>query len=93
MRLCGYRTVVLPLWSPSVVAIGSVGYLRKPEGKFVTLFNAFNPAETSNGMLTHIPNIHGFGKVSQRIQQQDKRYRVQRGLDVLWGWLSSALAL
>jgi len=75
------------------VAIGSVGYLRKPEGKFITLFNAFNPTETSSGMLVDIPNIGGFGKVSQIIQQQDKRNRVQRGLDVFWGWLSWALAL
>jgi len=90
---CDYHAVVLPLWSPSIVAIGSVGYLRKPEGKFVTLLNAFNPAGTSSGILVDMPKIHSFGKVSQRIQQQDKLNRVQRGLDVLSGWLSPALGL
>ncbi|KAK7046149.1 hypothetical protein VNI00_007152 [Paramarasmius palmivorus] len=39
-------TVTLPLWSPSPIAIGAVGYLSKPKGAFVTLFNAFNPEKS-----------------------------------------------
>lgn len=81
--------VTLPLWSPSVVEIGSVGYLRKPEGGFVTLFNAFDPPKTSDGVLKGMANLHGYGKVSEGAYRQDKRNRAQRGLDVLQSWLTS----
>ena len=80
---------MLPLWSPSTVEIGSVGYLRKPEGEFVTLFNAFNPPKTSNGILKGMANLHGYGQVSQGSYRQDKRNRALRGLDVLQSWLTS----
>ena len=83
--------MTLPLWSPSIVAIGSVGYLRKPEGEFVTLFNAFDPPQTSNGVLRGMANFHGYGKVSQGSQRKDNRNRAQRGLNVLQSWLSSKL--
>lgn len=83
--------MTLPLWSPSSVTIGSVGYLRKPEGEFVTLFNAFDPPQTSNGALRAMANLHGYGKISQGDQRQDKRSRAQRGFDVLQSWVSSKL--
>ena len=82
-------TVTLPLWSPSTVDIGSVGYLRKPQGEFVTLFNAFDPPQSSNGALRGMANLHGYGSVSQGSYRQDKRNRAQRGLDVLSSWLTS----
>lgn len=80
---------MLPLWSPSTVEIGSVGYLRKPEGEFVTLFNAFDPPTSSNGVLGGMANLYGYGKVSEGSYRQDKRNRAQRGLDVIQSWLSS----
>ncbi|KAF9647369.1 hypothetical protein BDM02DRAFT_2705085 [Thelephora ganbajun] len=86
-----HPSLTLPLWTPSTVAIGSVGYLRKPEGEFVTLFNAFDPPQTSNGVLKGMANLYGYGKISQGNQRQDKRNRAQRGLDVLQSWLSSKL--
>ena len=82
-------TVTLPLWSPSTVEIGSVGYLRKPEGEFVTLFNAFDPPRSSNGILKGMANLHGYGKISQGSYRQDKRNRAQRGLDVIQSLLLS----
>jgi len=86
-----HLTVTLPLWSPSNVAIGSVGYLRKPDGEFVTLFNAFDPPQTSNGVLRGMANLHGYGNVSQGNQRQDKRGRTLRGLGVIQSWLTSKL--
>ena len=83
--------MTLPLWSPSVVAIGAVGYLRKPEGEFVTLFNAFDPPQTSDGVLRGMANLNGYGKVTQGSVRQDKRHPAQRGLDALTSWLSSKL--
>ena len=90
-RHLNYPTVTLPLWSPSNIEIGSVGYLRKPEGEFVTLFNAFDPPQTSNGMLRGMANLYGYGKVSQGDQRQDRRGRAQRSLDVIRSWLTSKL--
>lgn len=81
--------VMLPLWSPSTVEIGSVGYLLKPEGEFVTLFNAFDPPTTSGGALKGMANLYGYGQISQGSHRQDKRNRAQRGLDVLQSWLPS----
>jgi hypothetical protein len=69
------RTVTLPLWSPSVVKIGSVGYLRKPVGEFVTLFNASNPPQSSGGVPRDMANLSDYGKVTQGSQRQDKRDR------------------
>jgi abelson tyrosine-protein kinase 1 len=82
-------TVTLPLWSPSTVSIGSVGYLRKPEGDFITLFNAFDPPKSSDGVLKGMANLHGYGNVSEGEYRQDKRNRAQRGLDVIQSWLTS----
>lgn len=36
-------------------------------------------------------NLHGYGKISQGSQRQDRRSRAQRGLGVLQSWLSSKL--
>jgi len=34
---------MLPLWDPSPVEVGAVGYLLRPQGRFATLFNALTP--------------------------------------------------
>ncbi|CAK5274392.1 unnamed protein product [Mycena citricolor] len=39
----------LPLWSPSLVEMGAVGYLSRPTGEFRTLFNSRFPDTTSAG--------------------------------------------
>lgn len=88
-----HPSLTLPLWSPSIVDIGSVGYLNKPKGEFITLFNSFDPPETSNGVLKGMANLYGYGKISQGSYRQDKRNRAQRGLDVIHSWLSSKLDL
>ncbi|KAL0058574.1 hypothetical protein AAF712_014737 [Marasmius tenuissimus] len=79
--------VTLPLWAPSAVAIGAVGYLQKPEGKFVTLFNAFSPEKTKD-VQKGIPSVFGYGKVATGNQRSDKRNAAQRGLDALAGFLT-----
>ena len=80
--------VTLPLWSPSTVEIGAVGYLRRPEGGFFTLFNAFDPSPTSNGVLRGMANLHGYGNIAQGNYRRDIRNRSQRTVDVLQSWLS-----
>ena len=70
--------MTLPLWDPSPVALGSVGYLLKPEGKFVTLFNAFDPPKSSDNRAKGMPSLYGYGRLTQASQRQDRR--AARGL-------------
>ncbi|KAI0295165.1 hypothetical protein B0F90DRAFT_1752414 [Multifurca ochricompacta] len=85
-----YHTILtLPLWQPSRVELGAVGFLSKPEGRFETLFNAFNPGATSGGKADELPMLSGYGKVLQGAQRQDKRNAAQRGLDRVHGLFSS----
>ncbi|EIW75046.1 hypothetical protein CONPUDRAFT_140363 [Coniophora puteana RWD-64-598 SS2] len=72
------HTLTLPLWSPSHIALGSVGYLSKPSGEFVVLFNALDPVKTSDGVLSGMPRLQGYGDVKEGKQRQDKRNAAQR---------------
>ena len=87
MRLCD--PVTLPLWTPSPIALGAVGYYSKMTGEFITLFNSFKPGETSDGMARNIPSLYGYGRVSTGSQRQDKRNVAQRGMAVIQSWLVS----
>ncbi|KAF8216933.1 hypothetical protein K438DRAFT_1798039 [Mycena galopus ATCC 62051] len=49
-----HLNVTLPLWTPSLVQVGAVGYLEKPTGAFRTLFDCRDPVATSNGRLSEI---------------------------------------
>ncbi|ESK83918.1 TKL/TKL-ccinprotein kinase [Moniliophthora roreri MCA 2997] len=53
-----HLSLTLPLWSPSHIAIGAVGYLSKPEGVFVTLFNAFQPEKSSEAEIKNMPVVN-----------------------------------
>jgi len=80
--------VTLPLWSPNPVLLGAVGYLSKPAGSFVTLFNVFDPAGTSGGAASQLPRLNGYGEVAQGSQRQDRRSATQRGYDFLQGFIA-----
>ncbi|CDO74643.1 hypothetical protein BN946_scf184944.g2 [Trametes cinnabarina] len=85
-----HPSLTLPLWTPSQVPIGAVGYHSKSRGgEFVVLFNSFDPAKTSGGRAKDIPSLYGYGRVSQGSQRQDKRNVAQRGMDILNSWLSA----
>ena len=83
-----YLLVTLPLWNPVYVQLGDVGYLSKPGGTFVTLFNAFKPHKTSGGLTGGLPSLAGYGKVSKGVHRQDKRNVAQKGLDAVSGFLT-----
>ncbi|KAA1466979.1 hypothetical protein DENSPDRAFT_63475 [Dentipellis sp. KUC8613] len=82
-----HTSLTLPLWSPSPVALGAVGYLSKPGGSFTTLFNCFDPTKTGDGMAGNLPSLSGYGKVSHDSQRQDKRNAALRGLDLIQSFL------
>lgn len=83
--------VTLPLWTPSPVAIGAVGYHSKARGgEFITLFSSLDPGESSGGRAKDIPNVSGYGRESrQGYQRRDKRNVARRGMDIIHSWLSS----
>jgi abelson tyrosine-protein kinase 1 len=79
--------VTLPLWEPTVVEIGAIGYVSRPSGRFVTLFNSFNPPETSDGRANGMSNIYGYGRLNKGKQVKDIRNFTQKGLDIIQGLL------
>ncbi|KAJ7217776.1 hypothetical protein GGX14DRAFT_550000 [Mycena pura] len=83
-----HPSLTLPLWSPSPVGLGAVGYLSKPSGAFVTIFNCFAPEKSAMGPLKSMPSVHGYGQVNTGSQRQDKRNAAQRGLDAIAGLLT-----
>ncbi|THU90560.1 hypothetical protein K435DRAFT_968632 [Dendrothele bispora CBS 962.96] len=83
-----HPSLTLPLWSPSPVELGAVGYLSKPRGSFVTLFNAFIPEKSKNLEVKALPSVYGYGKLSTSSQRQDKRNAALRGLDAIAGLLT-----
>ena len=83
-----YLLVTLPLWDPSPVEVGAVGYLSKPRGQFVTLFNALIPGIADHPGIQTLPSIHGYGPAQAETHKQDKRTVTQKGMDVFAGLLT-----
>lgn len=79
--------MTLALWDPAPVALGAVGYLSRPSGKFVTLFNAYDPLKSSDGKTDGMSSLYGYGKVKEGNQRQDRRNLTQRSMDVIQGLL------
>ena len=78
----------LPLWTPTPVEVGAVGYLSKPSGRFVTLFNAFAPDHAEEESVRELPSVSGYGTWRVGVQQVEKRGIAQRGLDAIVGFLT-----
>ncbi|KAG2006316.1 TKL/TKL-ccin protein kinase [Coprinopsis cinerea AmutBmut pab1-1] len=85
-----HPSLVLPLWQPSAVSLGAVGYLSKPRGEFITLFNALYPDNSKHPLAKSFPSIHGYGKVEHGSQTRDTRSLSQKGWDSIAGLLSRA---
>jgi hypothetical protein len=78
--------LTLPLWIPSVITLGSVGYLRN--GRFVKLFDAdFPPPD-----LPEPPQrtIGEFGLIETTISPVDTRTLMERGWDIVNGLVKFA---
>ena len=82
-----YVSVTLALWEPSPVQLGDVGYLLKPKGTFVTLFNSLKHQKAA-GFIGGLPSMAGYGNVSRGTLRLDKRNVAQKGLDVFSGLLT-----
>lgn len=89
LRIC---TVTLALWSPGKVELGAVGYLSKPKGEFVTLFNSLYPEKSDLRDIRGMSSIRAYGEVdigNQRFSDREKKNAAQRGLDALAGLLGN----
>jgi hypothetical protein len=85
--------VTLPLWSPSHVELGAVGYLSAPKGEFITLFNAMKPQRTAGSKVTNIPSLSGYleGPIGTGKKLNSMRTMTQRGLELISGLLTFPL--
>ncbi|KIM36711.1 hypothetical protein M413DRAFT_449046, partial [Hebeloma cylindrosporum] len=60
-------SLTLALWEPTVIAVGAVGYFSRKDDKFITLFNAYAPDDsTSQG----IPSLSPVIKISQTMYHE-----------------------
>jgi hypothetical protein len=83
-----FDVVTLPLWNPTIIELGAVGYLSKLTGTFVTLFTAMRPEKSSNPAVQGMPSLYGYGHVKKGTQRADERNVAQRGLDAFVGLLT-----
>ena len=83
-----FLLVTLPLWDPSPVEVGAVGYLSKPRGHFVTLFNGLAPGTAKYPAIKSLPSIHGYGSTQVETHRQDRRTVTQKGMDAFAGLLT-----
>lgn len=85
--------VTLPLWSPSRVELGAVGYLSAPKGEFITLFNAMIPQRTAGSKVTNIPSLNGYleGPIAKGKKFISMRTMTQRGIELISGLLTFPL--
>lgn len=63
---------MLPLWTPSIVGVGAVGYLQKSSGSFITFFNAFSPRTSKHPEIQSLPSLNGYGEVKVKLTKPDK---------------------
>ncbi|KIY72595.1 hypothetical protein CYLTODRAFT_486241 [Cylindrobasidium torrendii FP15055 ss-10] len=81
-----HPSLTLPLWTPTKVHLGAVGYLSKPNGNFVTLFNALSPSKSPKGQHpSALPTIIGYGDLKRSTQKMEVRNAAKRGIDALTG--------
>lgn len=85
----GKLPVNLALWQPVPVTIGAVGYMVRPTGSFVTLFNAITPCDSPDPRVANMPSIRGFGSISIGSHRHVTRNVAKRGLDAVVEFLSS----
>ncbi|KZS90817.1 hypothetical protein SISNIDRAFT_457444 [Sistotremastrum niveocremeum HHB9708] len=81
-----HPSLMLPLWTPSPVRVGSVGFLSKPSGSFHTFFNAFESVAT-------MPSLYGYGRVTEGSQKQASRSTTVRAVDSVKGLFSKQPAV
>lgn len=80
--------MTLPLWDPSPVELGAVGYLSKPKGRFITLFNANNPRGCDHPRIQSLPSILGYGQATEGVQRLPKKTVTQLAIDMIVGSLT-----
>ena len=72
---------MLPLWDPTPVDIGAVGYLSKVDGGFVTFFNAFKPTLADHPGIKSLPSVYGYGTVKYGVQPRAQKSLAQKAKD------------
>ncbi|KAF9039833.1 hypothetical protein BJ165DRAFT_1530849 [Panaeolus papilionaceus] len=83
-----YPLEMLPLWDPTPVEVGAVGYLSKAAGQFVTLFNSLRPHKCDNFTIRNLLPLRLPGLQPIGTQRIDKRTPSQKAYDLIAGSLT-----
>ena len=79
--------LTLPLWFPSVVSLGSVGYVR--HGRFVKLLDATRPPLDTQDLPPQ-PSMQGFSILQTTRMPVNVRNAAEKGLDLVTSFISSS---
>lgn len=83
-----HPSLKLPLWVPTKVHVGAVGYIDKNRGTFITLFNVYNPWQHAHNGSRPFPSLCDYGRVPKiGAQPRDDRER-PAGRPRAWSFLS-----
>jgi hypothetical protein len=77
--------VKLPLWTPSAVRVGALGYHSKPTGEFITIFNAFEPPMDVMNRVDTISSLHAYGPIATASVRKDTRTARERAFEGIRG--------
>lgn len=77
----------LALWDPSPVDVGAVGYLERPRGRFITLFNALHPRHASDHAVTTLHPLGAYGHAAVGKTTKELRTSLERGRALVNGIL------
>ncbi|KAF9039939.1 hypothetical protein BJ165DRAFT_1613590 [Panaeolus papilionaceus] len=80
-----HELLTLPLWDPSPIEIGAVGYLSKPAGQFCPLFNSMSPTKSDKIEIKALPPLGKDGDVTIGIDRSDTRTLTHKVYDLVSG--------
>ncbi|KAF9039913.1 hypothetical protein BJ165DRAFT_1494598 [Panaeolus papilionaceus] len=80
-----HESLTLFLWDPTPVEVGAVGFLSKPAGQFVTLFNAITPEKCHEIKIRSLSSLRNNGNVAIGVDKSDSRRLSRKAYDFISG--------
>ncbi|KAF9039931.1 hypothetical protein BJ165DRAFT_1494612 [Panaeolus papilionaceus] len=78
-----HESLTLCLWEPTPIEVGAVGFLSKPAGQFVTLFNAMTPQKCYRIKIKTLSNLGNNGNAAIGVDKSDSRKLVHKAYDFI----------
>ncbi|KAG5635192.1 hypothetical protein H0H81_012081 [Sphagnurus paluster] len=80
---------MVALWQPTLVSVGMVGYVSKPNGKFITLLNSLKPTASHNIAVHELRPLSEYGPVDEvysnecEVKPDNRRKNVERKIKTM----------